>query len=228
MDERGEPTKVATAMHSKEGEVVEFVADCSCDGPVELWLQNVVDSMKLALQEEFRAAIPAYEEHKRVMWLTLFSAQNTVVVSRVYFTSEVTSAFEDLDQGAPGARRVGAVALVRRCSPLPSRRLVPAADLPNSGTAGNEDALRQVYDNQVSQLADLIDEINKDQTKLARTKLITLCTIDVHARDLMHKLIEDRVEDVQCFQWQSQLRYGMAEKTRTCQVGRPGVGSRRT
>ncbi len=41
-------------MHSGEGEVVQFASDCICDGPVESWLQNVVDSMKLALMEEFR------------------------------------------------------------------------------------------------------------------------------------------------------------------------------
>jgi dynein heavy chain len=45
-------------MHSGEGEYVEFSADCTCDGPVETWLQNVVDSMKQALQTEFKRAIP--------------------------------------------------------------------------------------------------------------------------------------------------------------------------
>ncbi len=48
-DERDEPTKVAVGMFSGEAEYVEFAADCICDGPVESWLQNVVDSMKLAL-----------------------------------------------------------------------------------------------------------------------------------------------------------------------------------
>lgn len=75
------------------------------------------------------------------------------------------------------------------------------------------------FDRQVTQLADLIDEINKEQTSLDRKKLITLCTIDVHARDLVAKLIEERVEDGMCFQWQSQLRYYQNEKTKGCQVG---------
>lgn len=46
-DERNEPTKMATGMYSGEGEYVEFGDDCVCDGPVEGWLQNVVDSMKV-------------------------------------------------------------------------------------------------------------------------------------------------------------------------------------
>lgn len=32
------------------------------------------------------------------------------------------------------------------------------------------------------------------------------------------RLIDERVEDVTCFQWQSQLRYYQNEKTKTCQV----------
>ena len=37
-----------------EGEYVPFAADCSCDGPVEVWLQNVVDAMRAALSAEFK------------------------------------------------------------------------------------------------------------------------------------------------------------------------------
>ena len=55
--------------------------------PVENWLQNVVDSMKLALTLEFRKAIPAYDEmQSRCHWLYKFSVQNTIVVSRTFFT----------------------------------------------------------------------------------------------------------------------------------------------
>ena len=56
-------------MFSGEGEYVEFAGDCSCDGPVEIWLQNVVDSMKYALTCEFRKAIPTYDEMPRTQWL---------------------------------------------------------------------------------------------------------------------------------------------------------------
>jgi hypothetical protein len=74
------------------------------------------------------------------------------------------------------------------------------------------------WEKQKSQLADLVVEINKPLKKLDRATLITLCTIDVHARDVLGRLIEERVEDVTCFQWQSQLRYIVHEKTKKCQV----------
>lgn len=42
---------------------------------------------------------------------------------------------------------------------------------------------------QVTQLSGLIELINGDLSKLDRKKLITLCTIDVHARDVLQRLI---------------------------------------
>jgi dynein heavy chain len=78
--------------------------------------------------------------------------------------------------------------------------------------------MKTEYERQVQQLADLIDEINKPLGSLDRKKLITLCTIDVHARDVVGRLIEERVEDGMCFQWQSQLRYYQSEKTKLTQV----------
>jgi dynein heavy chain, axonemal len=62
------------------------------------------------------------------------------------------------------------------------------------------------YERQFNQLTELINEINKQLSNLDRKKLITLCTIDVHARDVVQRLIDERVEDGMCFQWQSQLR----------------------
>jgi hypothetical protein len=50
---------------------------------------------------------------------------------------------------------------------------------------GNEDALKGEYERQVAQLAGLIELINGPLTNLDRKKLITLCTIDVHARDVV-------------------------------------------
>ncbi|KAK9808985.1 hypothetical protein WJX72_007373 [[Myrmecia] bisecta] len=180
-DDKGEPTKAAIGMYSGEGEYVAFASDCSCDGPVELWLQNVVDSMRAALSHEFKMAIPAYDEKPRTKWLFDNSVQNTVVVSRTFFTQEINEAFEELEDG-------------------------------------NEDALKVAYDKQVAQLVDLIEIINGELSKNDRKKLITLCTIDVHARDVVQRLIDERVENMSCFQWQSQLRYYQNEKSKEAQV----------
>lgn len=92
--DNGTPTKYAIGMYSGEKEYVVFDAPCHCDGPVEVWLQNVVDSMRQALRVEFRASIVSYDEKPRTKWLFDQSAQNTIMVSRVFYTQEMNEAFE--------------------------------------------------------------------------------------------------------------------------------------
>ena len=88
-----------------------FDGECLCDGPVETWLNSVVASMKQALFAEYQRAIPAYDTMKRsTEWIYEFSAQNTIVVSRTFFTQEVNEAFEELEEGNEDALKV------RRCS----------------------------------------------------------------------------------------------------------------
>jgi len=192
-DEKGAPTKTGTHMTSKEGEVVAFcpegtsgVQPCLCDGPVEIWMQTVIDSMRAALRYEFKTkAMPSYEEMKRSQWIreaTGHTVQMTIIVSRVYFTSEINEAFGELEDG-------------------------------------NEDALKVELQRQTDQLVDVIDTINlPDLSKKERKRLIMLCTIDVHARDVVSRLIEERVENGTCFQWLSQLRYFKHDKTGEVQV----------
>lgn len=79
-------------------------------------------------------------------------------------------------------------------------------------------AVQDVYAKQVANLSDLIQLINGDLSKNDRKKLITLCTIDVHARDVVQRLIDERVESASAFQWQSQLRYTQHPNTKECQV----------
>ena len=72
---------------------------------------------------------------------------------------------------------------------------------------------------QIDQLSDIIDVINSPSlSKIERRRLIMLCTIDVHGRDVVQRLIDERVENGTCFQWQSQLRYYRHDKTGEVQV----------
>jgi dynein heavy chain len=68
------------------------------------------------------------------------------------------------------------------------------------------------------QLEDIIEQL-KEQTLLIRGKLdpikrkilISLITVDVHNRDIITSLDEQRVDTVDDFEWQKQLRYSMVE-----------------
>lgn len=45
-----------------------------------------------------------------------------------------------------------------------------------------------------------------------RQKIMTICTIDVHSRDVVAKMITQKVENSAAFQWQSQLRHRYTNK----------------
>ena len=72
---------------------------------------------------------------------------------------------------------------------------------------GFETALKDYFKKQVNQLNTLINLLLGDLTKSDRQRIMTICTIDVHARDVVQKMIAQKVENSQAFTWLSQLRH---------------------
>lgn len=69
---------------------------------------------------------------------------------------------------------------------------------------------------QVSQLTTLINMLIGDLSKGDRQKIMTICTIDVHARDVVAKLIHQKVENAMAFLWLSQLRHRWDDSIAHC------------
>lgn len=69
--------------------------------------QNVVDSMRGALSYEFKSAIATYDEKPRTKWIFDYSVQNTIVVSRLFFTQDISAAFDEMEEGNENALKVG-------------------------------------------------------------------------------------------------------------------------
>ena len=68
----------------------------------------------------------------------------------------------------------------------------------------------------MNQLNTLITLLLGDLSKGDRQKIMTICTIDVHARDVVAKLIAQKVENAQAFTWLSQLRHRWDETQKHC------------
>lgn len=58
----------------------------------------------------------------------------------------------------------------------------------------------------------LLGELSKGD----RQKIMTICTIDVHARDVVAKMITAKVDNAQAFTWLSQLRHRWDEQEKDC------------
>ncbi|KAM7121693.1 dynein axonemal heavy chain 11 [Molossus nigricans] len=83
---------------------------------------------------------------------------------------------------------------------------------------GYETALKDFHKKQISQLNALIALLLGDLLPGDRQKIMTICTIDVHARDVVAKLISQKVVSPQAFAWLSQLRHHWEDSQKHCFV----------
>ncbi|XP_028983813.1 dynein axonemal heavy chain 11 isoform X2 [Betta splendens] len=83
---------------------------------------------------------------------------------------------------------------------------------------GLESALKDYNKKQISQLNSLISMLLGELSSGDRQKIMTICTIDVHARDVVSSLIAQKVTTSQDFQWLSQLRHCWNEQQCNCYV----------
>ncbi|NXL65574.1 DYH9 protein, partial [Chordeiles acutipennis] len=81
---------------------------------------------------------------------------------------------------------------------------------------GYENAMKEYHKKQVTQLNTLITMLIGQLSKGDRQKIMTICTIDVHARDVVAKMIAQKVDNAQAFIWLSQLRHRWADEERHC------------
>ncbi|XP_043973511.1 dynein axonemal heavy chain 11 isoform X1 [Gambusia affinis] len=83
---------------------------------------------------------------------------------------------------------------------------------------GFESALKDYNKKQVFQLNILTEMLLGELSPGDRQKIMSVCTVDVHARDIVASLIDQKVTNSQAFQWLSQLRHCWNEKLQQCYV----------
>jgi dynein heavy chain len=77
-------------------------------------------------------------------------------------------------------------------------------DVSNAIAAGE---LQKMHTKQLSSLEGLVALVRGNLTEVARLSIGALIVIDVHARDVIRSLLEAKINDVNDFEWISQLRY---------------------
>merc|ERR1712185_555467 len=72
---------------------------------------------------------------------------------------------------------------------------------------GQEDSVKRYLQMCLDRLSNLIQLVLGDLKSADRCKIIALITMDVHARDTVQKLIDQKIEGPGAFMWQQQLRF---------------------
>ena len=84
--------------------------------------------------------------------------------------------------------------------------------------AGQEDSVKKYLALCNDRLNALISRVVGDLKPDLRTKIISMITLDVHARDVVQKLIDSKAEGPGSFLWSQQLRFYWAAETRDVNI----------
>ncbi|KAL0236998.1 hypothetical protein PCE1_000395 [Barthelona sp. PCE] len=177
----GKFTNTALGMISGEGEQVDFAEPFVIEGAVEDYLNDLVSVMQRTIRSVLNEAVNSYDAGHRERWIKKYPAQIVLTGSQIWWTTDVSYAFEKLLEG-------------------------------------KETALSDYNEVQHKQIMDLITTIQGDLVKNDRRKVMTLCTLEVHSRDVVAGLIRKKVDFVDAFEWQSQLRTRWDDKEKDCFV----------
>jgi dynein heavy chain len=85
---------------------------------------------------------------------------------------------------------------------------------------GTEDAVKKYLQRCTSDMHELIKLVLGTLTKPDRKKVISLITMDVHARDMVEKLVREKASNTLAFTWQMQMRlyYNPADGVSTARI----------
>jgi len=224
---------------------------CACEGPAEVWLQGVVGAMRSGVRGALARAAATYDDASpqgRAQWVLRTPAQACAVVSRTFFTSEVDEAFAALEEGQDEAMRVVLAGQQRQLAALidvinggagvgagapssSSSSKVGAGALaltgpPSSSPGGTTPAAAAAALALAPPPSSSSSSSSRELSANERKKLVTMCTIDVHARDVVQRLVDERCDSAGCFQWQSQMRYAAGEAVAAGAAAAAALGAR--
>ncbi|XP_066466098.1 dynein axonemal heavy chain 10 [Tiliqua scincoides] len=98
--------KIATAMISAEGEVMEFRKAIPAEGRVENWMTAVLAEMRRTNRLVTKEAIYRYcEDRSRVDWMLMYQGMMVLAANQVWWTWEVEDVFHKVKKGEKQAMK---------------------------------------------------------------------------------------------------------------------------
>ena len=162
-------------------EEVMFDQPILLEGKVEVYMQTVLDGMKTTLFKTFTRSLRRYQEMPRIDWL-MHKDSRTEQPSDPAQIVLLTLAVNYVHEVEDAFERMR--------------------------TGEDPKALAAQYRKQVEQLSELIRLTQSSGlSKGDRQRVMVCITMDAHSRDIVEKLCREQVDDVNCFQWQAQLKH---------------------
>ncbi|XP_071951094.1 dynein axonemal heavy chain 2-like isoform X2 [Antedon mediterranea] len=178
----------AQGMYSGDGEYVEFGHPVLLDGPVEAWLCDIERTMRWTLKDILKQC--------KISLKNLASKKNSKRDKWIKeWPGQMTITSSQMQWTADCTK---ALAMTKE--------------------RGEKKFLKNMKKKQVSVLNKYSEMIRGSLSKMLRAKVVSLVTIEVHARDVIEKLIKSNVNDVTAFEWLSQLRVYWDKEIDDCVV----------
>ncbi|XP_010134250.1 PREDICTED: dynein heavy chain 10, axonemal, partial [Buceros rhinoceros silvestris] len=118
--------KIATAMISAEGEVMEFRQAVAAEGRVENWMTAVLAEMRRTNRLLTKEAIFRYcEDRSRVDWMLLYQGMMVLAANQVWWTWEVEDVFRKVKKGEKQAMKLYAKKMHKQIDDLVTRITMP-------------------------------------------------------------------------------------------------------
>jgi len=90
---------------------------------------------------------------------------------------------------------------------LNASQVVWTNDVEKALFEGGAPGLKVYYDFLVTQLTQSVMLVRQKLSRLAKISVNALIVIDVHARDVIEKMVNKQISSVEAFEWIQQLRY---------------------
>ncbi|KAL9644994.1 hypothetical protein ABK040_004487 [Willaertia magna] len=179
----------AKSMTSKEGEQIEFNHPIPLEGSVEKWLTNIESSMKNTVKRNIFKCLTALKN---------FSPETT----RDSWIKEWAGQFALVSSQIYWTKKITGVLLKQK---EPSKILKEM-----------KSRVKQEWNDYITNYSAIMTL--KELRPIDRLKLVSLITIEVHARDIIDRLVKSKVTSIEDFEWRKHLRFYWDEEKDGCVV----------